>query len=140
MSPLQEIRKSLDVYDRVSFDPIIRKLVEVVRVVQPDPAEPLTPQVCIRALRKMEEACKKAASEGNNLVDTLEEGGYDADLASKLISLLENDYIPIEEYTDPQDGLMYSLQEQFLEISEKLSRQYRLIEEALDRYEEENSG
>jgi len=61
--------------------------------------------------------------------------------AEPVYQLLEiKEYMPLEEYTDPQEGLMCSLQEQFQGASEELSRQYERIEEALGRYEERKFG
>ena len=140
MDPLREIREALNFYARVSFDPIIRKLWEVVKVVQPDPSEDVTPQQCIRALGELENACKEVAKKGHQYVDDLEREGYDDDMF-ELLEMLDFDvYVPLEEYTDPDRGLMYSLQERFrAEFSEENGRQYERIERAL-RELEENSA
>ena len=136
MDPLQEIRNALSAYGKVSFDPIIRKLHEVEKVVQPNPREPLTPRECIRDLQKFEAACKKAFSEGEPLVDSLEEG-YDGGVASKIVGLVDDfDYVALEEYeSNREEGLMYSLAMQFSEIREELTRQYERIEKALQSLE-----
>jgi hypothetical protein len=138
MDPLQEIREALSVYGKVSFDPIIRKLTEVDRVVKPDPQEDLTPKQCIRGLRKFEETCRRASSEGRALVDSLK-GGYDDDIAGNIMGLMDDfDSVALEEYgSDPGNGLMYSLALQFGEVRDELSRQYDRAEKALWAFGEE---
>lgn len=140
MESLKQIRESLQFLGKVSFTPIIRKLEEIVRVVDPSSDEPLSPQDCIQSLKTLEKAYHGMAAKSPRYINSLEEE-FNEDDFNALSGVADfSMYIPLVEYDSPDAGLMHTLQQEYERIDAEVRAHLDRIGEALGQYEEESSS